>query len=253
MDGLKFFTLGYDKFVKLWDTETGQCLASLAHKCLMYQVVVPPWDPGNTVLGCAQDKQVLQWDLRAPSASSPGAGRSGSTPPALSYDQHLDAVLTCTFVTSTRFLTTSEDRTMRVWDYGVPQTIRMIQDPAIDVIPNVALHPQDPMLAMHTFDDVVIVLHSETGIRQRKTFSGHETMGHACNLAFSPDGRFLASGDGKGRLMVWDWQSGGLVRSLGGGAQHHDAGKVVKSVDWNPVDGSGVASAAWDGTVKYWQ
>ena len=80
----------------------------------------------------------------------------------------------------------------------------------------------------------------------KKTFKGHSSAGYACRPCFSTDGRYLASGDGSGKLYFWDWKSTRIARSL----QAHDG--VCIDVAWHPLETSKVASAGWDGCVKYW-
>lgn len=42
---------------------------------------------------------------------------------------------------------------------------------------------------------------------KKKTFRGHNNAGFACQVAVSPNGRFVASGDGFGKLHFWDWKT----------------------------------------------
>ena len=58
------------------------------------------------------------------------------------YNYHLAAVNTVTFVDEgRRFVTTSDDKTIRVWEYGIPVQIKYIADPSLHSIPAVAVHP----------------------------------------------------------------------------------------------------------------
>ena len=65
-------------------------------------------------------------------------------------------------------------------------------------------------------------------------------------VAFSPDGRFVASGSGDGKVFFWDWKSGRIFKSL----KAHE--KVVIGVQWHPLEQSKVATCSWDGAIKYW-
>jgi WD40 repeat protein len=65
------------------------------------------------------------------------------------------------------------------------------------------------------------------------------------SVAFSPNGRILASGSVDNTIKLWDSASGSELRTLVG--HHH----VVASVTFSP-DGLRLASGSQDGTVKIW-
>ncbi len=73
---------------------------------------------------------------------------------------------------------------------------------------------------------------------------GHSDLIYA--MAWSPDGKLLATGGYDHLVLLWDTSSGKLVRTLKG---HNGA---VFSVSFNP-DGSLLASASGDQTVKIWR
>ena len=75
------------------------------------------------------------------------------------------------------------------------------------------------------------------------TLAGHRDC--VRTVAWSPDGRRLATGSGDARAKVWDVETGKELLTLRG---HSDS---VYSVAWSP-DGKQLANGGWDNTVKVW-
>jgi WD40 repeat protein len=76
-----------------------------------------------------------------------------------------------------------------------------------------------------------------------QTLAGHR--GDVYTVAFSHDGRWIASGSEDSTVKVWDGRSGGLVRTFRG----HTG--IVTSVAFSPDDRR-LISGSRDRTVKVW-
>jgi uncharacterized protein with WD repeat len=74
------------------------------------------------------------------------------------------------------------------------------------------------------------------------TYTGHSDFVSA--LAWSPDGRYLASGSWDHTVQVWDAKTGSQLFSY----RHGD---IVDALAWSP-DGRYLASGSWDHTVEVW-
>ena len=74
----------------------------------------------------------------------------------------------------------------------------------------------------------------------------HLTAGYACQIDFSPDGKYVMSGDAEGRVFFWEWRTSRVFSKF----KAHD--KVTIGAAWHPLESSKVATCSWDGTIKYW-
>jgi pre-mRNA-processing factor 17 len=147
-----------------------------------------------------------------------------------------------------RFVTTSDDKSMRVWEFGIPVVMKYIADPTMHSMPAVTLSPTGAWLAAQSLDNQIMIYSAKDKFRlnTKKRFTGHANGGYACQPNFSPDGRFLMSGDADGKCHFWDWKSKRIFKTL----RAHD--KVTIGCEWHPLETSKVATCSWDGTIKYW-
>ncbi|KAJ3141089.1 pre-mRNA-processing factor 17 [Geranomyces variabilis] len=236
-DGTRFLTASYDKYVKLWDTETGKCISAYTTKRIPYCVKFnPDADKQHIFLtGCA-DKKIYQFDMNTGEVTQ-------------EYDQHLGAVNTITFVDDNRrFVTTSDDKTLRAWEFDIPVVIKYVAEPSMHSMPAVTLHPTKKWLACQSLDNQIVIYSARDRFRmnRKKTFRGHLVAGYACEPSFSPDGRFVSSGDSEGRVWFWDWKTCKVLTKF----KAHD--KVVIGSVWHPHETSKLFTCSWDGTIKFW-
>ncbi|KAK4753596.1 hypothetical protein SAY87_001700 [Trapa incisa] len=236
-DGTKFLTAGYDKNIKYWDTETGKVISTFSTGKIPYVVKLnPDDDKQNILLAGMSDKKIVQWDMNTGEITQ-------------EYDQHLGAVNTITFVDDNRrFVTSSDDKSLRVWEFGIPVVIKYISEPHMHSMPSIAVHPNTNWLAAQSLDNQILIYSTRERfqLNKKKRFAGHIVAGYACQVNFSPDGRFVMSGDGEGRCWFWDWKSCKVFRTL----KCHEG--VCIGCEWHPLEQSKVATCGWDGLIKYW-
>ncbi|KAK8948223.1 hypothetical protein KSP40_PGU013557 [Platanthera guangdongensis] len=236
-DGSKFLSAGYDKNIKLWDTETGKVISTFSTGKIPYVVKLnPDDDKQHILLAGMSDKKIVQWDMNSGEITQ-------------EYDQHLGAVNTITFVDNNRrFVTSSDDKSLRVWEFGIPVVIKYISEPHMHSMPSISLHPNGNWLAAQSLDNQILIYSTKERfqLNKKKRFAGHIVAGYACQANFSPDGRFVMSGDGEGKCWFWDWKSCKVFRTL----KCHEG--VCIGCEWHPLEQSKVATCGWDGMIKYW-
>ncbi|CAH1963255.1 unnamed protein product [Acanthoscelides obtectus] len=235
--GKQFLSAGYDRYIKLWDTETGQVISRFTSRKIPYCVKFnPEKTKQHLFVAGTSDKKIICWDTR-----------SGDI--VQEYDRHLGAVNSITFVDDNRrFVTTSDDKSLRVWEWDIPVDMKYIADPTMHSMPAVTLSPNAKWLACQSMDNKIVIFSAMNRfkINRKKTFTGHMVAGYACSLDFSPDMSYLVSGDADGKCYIWDWKTTKLYKKW----KAHD--NVCASVLWHPHEPSKLITAGWDGVIKYW-
>ncbi|KAF5949079.1 hypothetical protein HYC85_015036 [Camellia sinensis] len=183
-DGTKFLTTGYDKNIKYWDTETGQVISAFSTGKIPYVVRLnPDEDKQNILLAGMSDKKVVQWDMNI--------GQ----------------------------ITQDADKSLRVWEFGIPVVIKYISEPHMHSMPAISLHPNTNWLAAQSLDNQILIysIRERFQLNKKKRFAGHIVAGYACQVNFSPDGSFFTSGDGEEAEAEEGGGGGGGGGNRGGG------------------------------------
>merc|ERR1739848_112100 len=100
----------------------------------------------------------------------------------------------------------SDDKTIRVWEYGIPEQIKYIADPSMHSMPFVSATPDGNWLLIQNMDNSILTYGAKDRIslNRKKIFRGHNNVGYACQISSSHDGRYVLSGDGLGRCFFWE-------------------------------------------------
>lgn len=59
----------------------------------------------------------------------------------MEYNQHLGTVNTLTFIEENKFVSSSDDKKLFIWEYGVPVVTRHVSEPEMHTITSTAMHP----------------------------------------------------------------------------------------------------------------
>ncbi len=149
--------------------------------------------------------------------------------------------------------------TVKVWNTASGEELRTFDEPGLW---SIALSPDGKMLALGNMDGTIKLRDVESG-KEIRTFAGHPYTTYiqkditntqsqkfrrssiVWSLAFSPDGKTIASGSDDNAIKIWNTESGKELRTLTG---HSD---LVRSVAFSP-DGKSLASGSDDRTVRVW-
>ena len=105
----------------------------------------PDDDKQNLIVAGTSSNKIVCWDTR-----------SGDI--VQEYDRHLAAVNTITFVDKNRrFVSTSDDKSLRVWEWNIPVDMKYIADPSMHSMPAVTPSPNGKWIACQSLDNKICV------------------------------------------------------------------------------------------------
>lgn len=191
-DGRYLASGGHDNTVRLWNLSDGSAQVLHGHTDHVYRVVFSP--DGRLLASSSDDKTIRLWSTADGECKRVFKGHEGDVEElAFSPDGHLLA-------------SGSEDQTARIWNIGGGPALVLYHDHAVAQL---AFHPGGGLLATGSRAGDVRVFDTDTG---KQTAIYDEQGGEVFAVAFSPDGRWLASSGTTGNLTLREVGSRKAVR-----------------------------------------
>ncbi len=229
----------HDGTIHVWDGATGQLLSTLeGHQKIIRSIAFHP--DGHTLASGGADRIVRLWDMRSAHALHTLVG-------------HKYEVNFLTFSRDGQVLASgSIDRTIHLWDSRAGHLLDLVTGHA-EMVRAVCISPDGQWLASSGADGIVRLWDLRQGKYPPECDAVYSTvarqlLGHTeqvYTVAFSPDGRLLASGGVDRVIYLWEVATGKALHILDG----HQA--TVKAVAFSP-DGTVIASGSADRTVRLW-
>lgn len=75
----------------------------------------------------------------------------------MEYVQHLGTVNTITFIQENKFVSSSDDKKVFIWEYGIPVVTRHVSEPEMHIISATAMHPSGDYYAGQSSDNQIVI------------------------------------------------------------------------------------------------
>lgn len=188
-DGTLLASASDDLTVRLWDVESGQQTATFEHEDRVTSLVFSP-DETSLITG-SRDELVRLWEVETQEVMQTFEGHENWV---LSVDISSDGE---------QIISGSADGTIRVWNVDNGESVVIMPDgPENEIISvnSVQFSPDHQLIAAGLSDQSVRVWDTETQERIIR-LGGHET--GVLSVAFSPDGKQLATASVDGMILLW--------------------------------------------------
>ncbi len=239
-NGKLLLTGGKEGVIRFWGADTGKIVRSFqGAKDYLHGGTLSP--DGQYVAAAGREHVVRIWDAQTGTLLHELVGHIASG----------DSTYSVAFSPDSAMLASADsDNTVRLWDVKTGRTLRVLRGNA--QLTSVVFSPDGKTVAAGTGDlalwgteDLAVYRwNCDTGALLKPLRGGN--LHSVWALAYSPDGKRIASGDESGLLVIWDSVTGNPLLKL-------DCGQsAIWGLAWSP-DARTIVTSGGDGTLRFWQ
>ncbi len=231
----------YDKTLRIWNPSNGQNIH--IYRRHSDRVNALSWSPDSTRIASASDDRTVQvWE-------------TGANHPLFTFGGHTDKVLAVAWSPDgTRIASAGADKTVQVWEVATRRVL-FVFNGHTDRVTALTWSPDGKSIASASNDRTVQVWEwaKDTNRnfltsllfpqRRVNTYRGHSQK--VTGVAWSPDGRRIASTSNDKSMQIWD-----AITNRTGFLHRNSLGSM-NSVSWSP-DSRFIASGGNDKIIQVW-
>lgn len=235
-DGKIIATASNEKTIKLWSIELGQPILTLSgHTEPINSIAFSP--DGKVVVSGSSDMTIKIWDV--------ATGKLTQT-----LEDNISSVDSVIFSPDGKFIASSSINNLNLWNAKTGKLINNIEAKA-DWICSILFSPDSKTLAYIECWDGNSVQSWRKPVKLFDIQSGQIIMSLANHpkrvyeIAFSPDGKYLASGSEDETIKLWNVKTAQLIKTFEGHTSY------ISSIIFSP-DGKTLISGSNNGVIKIW-
>ncbi|OCH89543.1 WD40 repeat-like protein [Obba rivulosa] len=216
-----------DMKVRLWNASTGQSIGEPLFGGTDLVTGVAFLSNDTLLASCSRDCWVRVWDVQTRNLVRKLAGRIG-------------ALISMAVSPDGKTLAIASRDSAELWSLT---NWEPIGDPLHSGDNAVAFSPDSKRLALGKYKEHFVFLWNLT-TKEARRLEGHKNVVYT--VAFSPDGRLLVSGSSDNTIRLWNGTTGEVLGAIQGHTH------TVWSLAFSPGEGTQLASASADRTVRIW-
>ena len=227
-DGTRIITASADNTAKIWDTNTGQLEFDLrGHTAEVYSIAISP--DGSQIATASDDGTIIIWNAESGEQLLTLGEGCSMRDVAFSLDGNSIA---------------SGDNCLQsvIWDLASGEVISKNLDHT-DIVSAVSFSPDGATMASAGRDDIVLVINKQTNLPDYTLIDTSDIYA----MAFSSDGKYIATGNADGKLKLWDANPINGYEIMGFQPHYYR----IDGMEFSP-DGTHYVTSSWDGTAFIW-